>query len=105
MQNRNLYCVSILYDVYRAVMFCRSNLVLVPYLSSELLRHGEYRGWWRRQERYAKFKLQKTASFIEFEPLNVYQSTHKTCSLPWYFRSDPVGNAFATNVSYSVGHL
>jgi hypothetical protein len=31
--------------------------------------------------------------------------THTPCSLPWYFRSDPGGNAFATNVSYSVGHL
>jgi hypothetical protein len=27
------------------------------------------------------------------------------CSLPWYFRSVPVYNALATNVSYSVGHL
>jgi hypothetical protein len=27
------------------------------------------------------------------------------CSLPWCFRSDPVDNAFATNVSYSVGRL
>jgi hypothetical protein len=31
--------------------------------------------------------------------------THTSCSLPWYFRSDPMDNAFATHVSYSVGHL
>ena len=31
---------------------------------------------WRRQGRYAKSKLQKTASFIEVEPLIVYQGTH-----------------------------
>ena len=31
--------------------------------------------------------------------------TLTSCSLPWYFRSDPVDNAFATNVSYSVDHL
>jgi len=31
--------------------------------------------------------------------------TLTSCSLPWYFRNNPVDNAFATNVSYSVGHL
>ena len=31
--------------------------------------------------------------------------TLTSCSLPWYFRSFSVYNAFATNVSYSVGHL
>jgi hypothetical protein len=33
-------------------------------------------GGWRRQGRKTKSKLQKTASFIEVKPLNVYQSTH-----------------------------
>jgi hypothetical protein len=36
----------------------------------------EYEGGGGRQGRYAKSKLQKTASFIEVEPLNVYLSTH-----------------------------
>ena len=31
---------------------------------------------WGRQGRYAKSKLQKTASFIEVTTLNVHQSTH-----------------------------
>ena len=31
--------------------------------------------------------------------------THTSWSLPRYFRSDHVDNAFATNVIYSVGHL
>jgi len=62
-------------------------------------------GGWRRQGRYVKSKLQKTASFTEVKPLYVYQSTHTSCSLPWYFWSVPVDNALATNVSYSVGHV
>jgi hypothetical protein len=37
---------------------------------------GEGMGECRRQGRYAKSKLQKTASVIEVDPLNVYQSTH-----------------------------
>ena len=50
--------------------------VSVPGLSSDPLRPKGYREGWRRQGRYAKSKLQKTASFIEVEPLNIYQSTH-----------------------------
>ena len=44
MQNRNLYCVSIQCDVYRSFMFCDSNLVILPGLSSDPPRHVEY-GW------------------------------------------------------------
>jgi len=33
------------------------------------------KGGWRRQGRYAKSKIQKTAPFIEVEPLNSHQST------------------------------
>jgi len=36
-----------------------------------------------------------------------FTRAHKltSCSLPSYFQSDPTDNVFATNVSYSVGHL
>jgi len=43
--------------------------------SSDPARPREYRGWWGRQGRYAKSKLQKTASFTEVKSLNVYRST------------------------------
>jgi hypothetical protein len=57
---------------------------------------------WRRQGRYAKSKLQKTHLVIAVEPLNAYQNKNTlSCSLPWYFRSVPVGNTFATGISYS----
>ena len=62
-------------------------------------------GGWRRPGRNVKSKLQKTAYFTEFKPLNIYRSTCTSCSLPCYFRSDRVDNAFATNATYSVGHL
>jgi hypothetical protein len=50
-------------------------------ISSDPPSHREYR---RREERYAKLKLRKTASFIEVKPLNVYQITHtlRSCLLP-----------------------
>jgi hypothetical protein len=51
-------------------------VTVVPGLSSDPPRHREFREGWRRQRRYAKSKLQKTASFIEVEPLNFSQSTH-----------------------------
>jgi len=37
----------------------------------------------------------------------IYTRAHTltSCSLPSYFRSDHVDNAFATNVIYSFGHL
>ena len=61
----------------------RNKLVLtVPSLSNDPPRRREYRGGWRRQERYAKLKLQRTVSFIEAKPLNVYQSIQTSCSLP-----------------------
>jgi hypothetical protein len=75
------------------------------YLAFLVTGNKGWRGVGDDRGRYAKSKLQKTASFIEVEPLNVYQSTHTSCSLPWYFRSDHVDNAFATNISYSAGHL
>ena len=53
--------------------------VLYPAFLVILLVTGNIEGGdgvgWRRQGRYAKLKLQKTASFIEVEPLNVHQST------------------------------
>jgi len=54
-----------IYDVY-----------FVPGISSDPPRLREYREGggegWRRQGRYAKSKLLKTASFIEVETLNIY---------------------------------
>jgi hypothetical protein len=35
----------------------------------------------------------------------MFTTAHTRYLLPRYFRSDPVDNAFTTNVSYSVGHL
>jgi hypothetical protein len=63
-------------------------------------------GCWGRQGRYAKSKLQKTTSYVEVEPLNVPQSTNTYILLAAFiFLMFSVDNAFATNVSYSVGHL
>jgi hypothetical protein len=49
----------------------------VPGLSSDPACAREYRWGWRRQGRYTKTKLQKTASVIAVEPLTLYQNTHK----------------------------
>ena len=62
---------------------------VMPGLSSDSSRHRKYREGWRRQGRYAKSTLQKTAFFTEVELLNVYQSAHTSCSLPWNFWSVP----------------
>jgi len=43
----------------------------VPYLLVILLHHRAYQGGWRLQGRYVKSKLQKTASFIAVESLDV----------------------------------
>jgi hypothetical protein len=67
-EESNIYCslITIISTMYQ----------LVPDLSSDPPRHKEYRGGWGRQGSYAKSKLQKTASFIEVKPLNIYQSRH-----------------------------
>jgi len=82
-------------------------IYIVLDLPSDAPRRSEYRegGVVETTGKIANSNLRKTASVIEVEPLNVHQSTHTSCSLPWYFRSVPVDNTFATNVSYSVGHL
>ena len=48
--------------------------------------------------------LLKTNNFM-FTRAHTHTHTLISCSLPCYFRSDVVDNAFATNASYSVGHL
>jgi hypothetical protein len=51
--------------------------VLYPAFLVILLVIWNIVGWgWGRQGRYAKSKLQKTASFIEVTALNVHHSTH-----------------------------
>jgi hypothetical protein len=65
------YAVSVL----SLNVFCRKHMNSVPGLSTDPPRHREYQGRWRRQEKYVSSKLQQTVSFIEVEPLNVYQST------------------------------
>ena len=104
---------------YIAILFCLVTLLdtvgnylhflwkIVPRLSSDPPRHREYGGG---------IETTRKIGHIEFtEKGLLYWSRTTYClpehtlltsySLSWYFRSDPVDNAFAKNVSYSVGHL
>ena len=69
---RNLLYTGI--SPYRAVNTSHhgyKNQSVVPGLSSDPPHHRENSGW----DGESKSKLQKTASFTENKPLNVYQST------------------------------
>ena len=66
-------------SVVRSPLWAIFSTPVVPGLASDSPLHREYRGGveeWRRHGRYAQSNLQKTASFIEVEPLNVYVSKH-----------------------------
>jgi hypothetical protein len=81
----------------------------VPGLSSGSPRHKEYRGEWgfgddredTPNRSYRKQPILLKSNHLMFTRAHSLTS----CSLPWYFLSDPVDNSLATNVSYSVGHL
>ena len=46
-----------------------------------------------------QIEVTENSLFYSSKPLNIYQNTYTSFSLPWYFRSDHVDNALATNVS------
>ena len=53
-----------------------------------------------------QIEVTENSRFTEVEPLNVHQSAHIYILLAAFiFPKCPVDNAFATNVSYSVGHM
>jgi len=97
--------VDLVLEVYRRlVAFLINNLLLslrylsrchsfrlavyvVPGISSDPPRHREYRKGWRRQKKIYQFEV---TEFYRSQALNVYQNTHASSSLPWYYRRDCV---------------
>jgi hypothetical protein len=83
----------------------------VPNPLMRLLRLREYRGGgrggdWSRQGSYATSVLQKTASFIEVNPLNIYQTTLTYCWLPGYLRRSRVNNVFFLSLfNHALPHI
>jgi hypothetical protein len=88
---------------------CRQTYVILEPLSglsSDSRHHREYRGGGMvTAGKLRQIEVTENSLLYWSQTLNVHQSTHTSCSLSWYFRSDPVNNAFATNFSYSVGQL
>jgi hypothetical protein len=107
---RNLLYTGI--SPYRAVNTSHhgyKNQSVVPGLASDPPHHRENSGGRGGMENpnqsYRKLPLLLKSNHLMFTRARARTHTHTSCSLPWYFRSDPLDNAFATNVSYSVGHL
>ena len=69
--------ITVTWDWGHVTGSCECGNELHPvFLVILLVTRNKGRGGWRRQGRYTKSKLQQTISFIEVEPLNVYQNTH-----------------------------